>query len=389
MVALLAAIRAEARAQPASPPVAPAPPPAAPASPPVAPASSGAPASPPPLVAPAPPPASAGAALASVRLVPPACPTPPVDVIAFLALLRIELATDGIASVDAAGDGAGASLATIALEVVPCAADAREVLVTIDDAATRKSVRRAVHLGDVVPSGRPRALALAVAELLRASWAELAMPSVPPPTAPVPAALREGVQQRAAAAGSRGSGSVEVRPLPPPRPAYRPGRYLSGALESRALLASGSGLVGGRLGSSFPLGARVRLSLDAGALYGTATDPLGDVEITLVSGRAGVALASETESLSAALGPRLELGWGHAEGRPFEVGTRGDSGGAFVATTSLAASLRVRLVDRWWALIEPEVGGVLRGFRARADERAPAGVTGALAGVGVGIALRL
>jgi hypothetical protein len=113
------------------------------------------------------------------------------------------------------------------------------------------------------------------------------------------------------------------------------------------------------------------------------------VDLTLVSGRVGVALAGESEAMAAELGPRLELGWGSAEGRPFDPGTRGDSGGTFVATMSLAATVRLRLVDVWWAVLEPEVGGVLRGFRARADGRSAGGVTGAMAGVGVGVALRL
>jgi hypothetical protein len=309
-------------------------------------------------------------------------------VTAFLALLRIELATDGVAAVDLVGDPAGPALAAITLEVVPCVADAREMVVTIDDAATQKSVRRAIHLGDVVPTARPRALALAVAELLRASWAELAMPSVPPPTAPVPAAVRDGVQQRVAAASARVASPREAPP-PPPRPRPRPSWFLSAELEGRAFLGSGSGLVGGRFGASMPLGTAFRLHADAGALYGTATDLLGDVDLRLVSGRVGAALASESDAMSVELGPRLELGWGAAEGRPFDVGTQGRSGDAFVATTSLVALLRLRLVDRWWAVVEPEVGGVLRGFRARADQRAPGGITGAMVGLGVGVALRL
>jgi hypothetical protein len=321
---------------------------------------------------------------ASVRLVQPTCPTPPVDVVAFVALLRIELATDGVASVDVAGAPGQAPLAVISLEVTPCSADAREVLVTIDDAATRKSVRRAIHLGDVVPSGRARALALAVAELMRASWAELAMPDVPPPVATVPAAVREGALERAARASARAPSNRPGAPAAPRRP-----WLLSLQLEGRAFLGSGSGLVGARGGAMLPVLGPLRLRLDAGALYGTTTDVLGDVELQLLSGRIGLALASDSEMLAAELGPRLELGWGGAEGRPFDSDTRGSSGGAFVSTMSLAALLRVRLVDRWWAVIEPEVGGVLRGFRARADERAPGGITGAMVGVGLGFAARL
>ena len=154
-------------------------------------------------------------------------------------------------------------------------------------------------------------------------------------------------------------------------------------------MASESALAGGRLAGSLPLASWLRLRVGAGMLYGTATDVLGDVDLRLLSGRIGLSLSSESESLGAELGPRLELGWGGAEGEPFDVGTRGQSGGAFVSTLSLAALLRMRLVDRWWAVVEPEVGGVLKGFRARADERAPGGLTGAMVGVGLGIAAGL
>ncbi len=61
------------------------------------------------------------------------------------------------------------------------------MVLEVDDALTNKSVRREVDLGDVPASGRPRALALAAAELLRASWAELALP--PPARRPRPRPL--------------------------------------------------------------------------------------------------------------------------------------------------------------------------------------------------------
>jgi hypothetical protein len=43
------------------------------------------------------------------------------------------------------------------------------------------------------PDGRPLALALAIDELLQASWAELALPTAPPPPLPVPTEVRERV----------------------------------------------------------------------------------------------------------------------------------------------------------------------------------------------------
>lgn len=59
------------------------------------------------------------------------------------------------------------------------------VLVAVRDTVTGKRLVREVPLGAVPPDARPLTLALAVDELLRASWIELALPDAPAPARPV------------------------------------------------------------------------------------------------------------------------------------------------------------------------------------------------------------
>src|SRR5262249_22253661 len=135
--------------------------------------------------------AHAQPAPARVRLVLPACETA-FDGAELVRVLRIELGADGVREV-IVGEAEG-TLATIKLDATPCSAEAREVTVAIDDAATGKNVRRALAVADVDAAARPRALGLAIAELLRASWAELEMPDQP--KTPVPAEVLRAVRLR-------------------------------------------------------------------------------------------------------------------------------------------------------------------------------------------------
>src|SRR5258706_10881939 len=111
--------------------------------------------------------------IVGVRVATPACPIAPLSVPAFVDLLRVELAGRARAP--------GATLVTLAIE--PCdAATARvRVGVTIDASPAGE---RDVGLEDIAVDARPRALALAVAELVRAQPASA--PPLPPPAAPPP-----------------------------------------------------------------------------------------------------------------------------------------------------------------------------------------------------------
>lgn len=109
---------------------------------------------------------------ANVRLALPTCPIAPFSVPAFVDVLRVELAAR------AATDGA----TLVSLAVDPCDTSTTHVQVSATNAAGGYGTARDVDLGDVALDARPRALALAVAELVRL----VRPPSAPPATAPVP-----------------------------------------------------------------------------------------------------------------------------------------------------------------------------------------------------------
>jgi hypothetical protein len=110
----------------------------------------------------------------------------------FVGLLRAELASRGIdlcTSVDASPEG---RLATIDVSSAP---DAVSLGVEVRDAVTAKHVSRDVALGGVPADSRPLTIALAADELLRASWAELALRTAPPPALAVPMEVTKTVRE--------------------------------------------------------------------------------------------------------------------------------------------------------------------------------------------------
>jgi len=315
---------------------------------------------------------------ATVLLVPPTCTTShAVDFDAFAGILTAELRQDGVERVVPA-QGSSA-LATIAVSVDPCDPSTRDVVVTIEDLVTAKRVVRRILLQDVADQARPRALALAVAELLRASWLELALPKAPTPALPVPPAVREAVLRRMAAA------------LPPrPEPTVRD---LDAALESsltiawRAFLSGNASLLGARGALAFPFYSKsLILRFDGGGVYGTAHDALGDVHLGLASTSASLLYATPlARPTRFEVGPRIELGVAWASGNPGDPQTSSYAGVGYVGDASVLGMFLVRLAPTWRLAMELEAGGVFAPFDATADGRRVTGVRGGMFGLAVGL----
>jgi hypothetical protein len=285
-----------------------------------------------------------------------------------LRMLRVELVGDRVERVDLStpgGDAEGA-LARVSIEAPRCEADASEFVITLDDAATRKSVRRAVDLGDIPVSTRARALALAVAELLRASWLELALPNAPAPVAPVPETVRDTVRLRIAATAPRARPVRET-------PRYTPIVLLQG--ESRTFALTSSSVAGVRVvgGVTTPWGGdtlRVRLRGDLGVAFGTGVSTLGDVDATLGTGALALTFGRASTLWGFEVGPRIEAGVVRAVGRipPGSTATGITVGEALdpVVTLSALIALRGRLAGALAASLEADIGYTLGGVDARA-----------------------
>lgn len=177
----------------------------------------------------------------------------PKELSAFVELLRAELSSRGLDLCEAADQGAPAPVAVVDVSPQP-----QSVTLTVEvrDALTAKHVSRDVSLAAIPRDGRPLTVALAADELLRASWAELALKTAPPPARPVPVQVTRAVRDA----------------LPPP-PAFA-------SMPSARRLQLGVGFAwehfahGTTLyGADARLGARLTRRLEAAVRFGLRTGP--------------------------------------------------------------------------------------------------------------------
>jgi hypothetical protein len=322
----------------------------------------------------------------------PRCDVAPLEVDALVWALRVELAGNGVKSVELAAPGSTfdeGALATIAVQA-PCAANALEVTLEIDDAATAKSIKRVVSLADVPGAARSRALAIAMAELLRASWAELTLQQVPSAVNRALAErLRRVVALHAATIADGARANEAASPAQTAGPSLGAVTTLAVVLDGRFFPDYASGLVGPRAELSLPLASTLplRLRVDAGAAFGSAHDPVGDIALVLVSGALGLAVSSEAGPVRAEIGPRIEAGWGNARGIAFDAGVQASSASRAIAVVSLAAQAYFRITNAWWGAAGVDAGATLAGLDARADGRRAAGLGGPMMGIRVGAGL--
>jgi hypothetical protein len=189
-----------------------------------------------------------------------------------LADLRAGLTSRGI---DACPDDSGPltqpPLATV--RVAPLDQKSVAVTVEIRDAVTAKRVSRDVDLALVPPDGRAFAIAIAVDELVWASWAEIALArksrkqAASTPRAAPPPEVVEGVESE----------------LPPSGPAPK-----LGVRFATEHYLGGETLLGADAAVILPLGERFALDFDAGYRTGVGADaPHGDVHSSSVGFTAG------------------------------------------------------------------------------------------------------
>ncbi|MGD0678153.1 MAG: hypothetical protein ABSC94_22305 [Polyangiaceae bacterium] len=87
---------------------------------------------------------------------------------------------------------------SVPVAVIDVTPEGRTAAITVEvrDRLTAKRVVREVDLAGVPADGRALTLAAAAVELLRATWAELALAEAPPPAEPVPSAVQGMVDER-------------------------------------------------------------------------------------------------------------------------------------------------------------------------------------------------
>jgi hypothetical protein len=314
----------------------------------------------------------------SVELVLPDCPI--VSFEPMMDLLRLELAEDGVSELIVVREAGDQAIAVVRIE---CTED-ENVRVRIDDRATQKSVERVVSLRDVPDASRARTLALAIGELMRASWAELALIDVD-----VAPEVRERVLARWMARGASlasPNGPALVREEPPPPRAHR--TWLAIALELAAFPTGSVALLGPCAELGIPLLPELALRFGASFGYAAAAHDLGAIEVLAAAGRVEI---DWTIDLGAALleaGPRVSLGWARSSGDAIAPAIDG-SGDVPLLAISLALSCRAPIDEVIALHLGIDVGWTLLGIRAIAAGRHALGLHGAFLGVRAGLAFAL
>lgn len=340
------------------------------------------------------------------------CAASPLDAPLLAERLRVELTSDGVretrlcAESDPALTTERPGLAIVHMAHVICAAESATFRVRIDDFVTRKRVERTLELDETPPEARLRALALATGELLRASWAELAIAEASPGT---PATTLDGVAMRvrvralhgteaavpettsAARSASPASAAVIAQQhasdhAAPPRAART---SITASLLVRAFPSAGIAPLGGRLALDLAVTPRIVLSL--GAEVATAVsldDPLGTIDVGLATVGLTLAYAAPLgPDVLLTIGPRAAVGAAWASGQAREPGTIESSGSAPVVLLGAALELDVQLLRGCSARFGFDLAGTALSFDARVASIAVTGISGASIGAWAGLAL--
>jgi hypothetical protein len=304
-----------------------------------------------------------------VEVTPPSCGAASFPTVPFLDSLRVELASSALACcalVDPGGDAQTTAALRVGLELVPCSADAEKVDAAVRDLSDGRVVARAITLSDIAPPARPRALALAVAELIRA-LRQTARDAAPPPAAV----------------------AAESLPPSPPPPAggHSPGLFLQVEGEARLVPTRSTTLWGGRVRLILPAG-RLHADVDLGGGYASAGTDLGDVVLRTASLGLGGGPRLAARSAIIDLGLRAEVGWAWIRGAASAADVRTGSGSDVTASAGVRATVAFPARTSVRPSLGLEGGGVLRGVKGEASGRPVVGMTGYywLAAIGIGVA---
>ena len=322
--------------------------------------------------------ARAGAADAPpIRLSVPACSSPPFSVEAFVGSLQVELAghVPACCLLDRAPALPGGAPGDpgdphpglrVSLSIDPCDESATAVAVRVHDPAHAADLERRVGLGDIPLDARPRALALAVAELVHSATAS--PPAAPNVTAPAPPG----------AAFARAGDSVGV---PGPRV---PWIFVSGIIEIETHPGNNMTLWGVRPSVAVARG-HWQAALDVEAMAGDPSVVLGDVNTHLLAGTLAVGPRQSLGHAIVDVAVCGRLGWAWMGGQTNNATAIASSGSALVA--SAGGRLGIFLptaakVSHLRALVE--AGAMIHGLDATVNGTTAAGLTGGYVLFGVG-----
>jgi hypothetical protein len=285
---------------------------------------------------------------AGVRVAAPACPIAPLSVPAFVDSLRVELA----------GRPRPPGTTRVGLAVEPCDTATSRVHVAVTNDAGAPAVERDVGLEDIALGARPRALALAVAELVRGE--EVALAPAPP--------------------------AVVAAPPPPPRAASTLVPGVAGDALVALYPSRGTTLWGGRLSASL---ARGRWGLELFGEAAAGEHGYADGDVALQSFGGGAAAGPRWVRGRFTLAPALvgSVAWARIQGEAAASDVHAGSGDDFTVAVRVRAAASAVFVRVLSVRAFVEGGYMARGFDSRVDGARAAGMSGAslVAGLGLGL----
>jgi len=287
--------------------------------------------------------------------------------------LRIELYATGVQELAVMDPEFGASsapqsrpdrLATVQVYYPECDEQSGLVNLRISDRLTAKYVERALFVGDVDLQARPRTIALAVGELLRASWMELVLSNDESAEGTPSHAMRNRMitrlhaaeEGRATDADEEDEEDENTGPPEPwdkasarKKPWFRP--RIEWISAGRILPEGASGALSSAISLSYPLNRHLRLH--AGALAaGGGTNADHSVHLFEGAGRLGVGVTGGDE-IELELASVFELGWAQLSG------TKVNDSSSFMMVGALHGTVRTRISRGLDVVVGVEGGYVL------------------------------
>jgi hypothetical protein len=337
----------------------------------------------------------------TVSISAPPCIAVPFDRGALVELLGVELRAFGVTSVHiAAPDGAtpptSSLLASVTLSPPVCDPSVSEMTIRVVDRASSKTVERRMVVSDIAPPERPRALAIAIAELLSASLAELELQGAPPPAVEVPPAVhrvlvgsivvpKEDPRLDAAlrAETVRAAKDNEEKEKAGRRADQERAPAVDLAVFARAFPSRSTALLGGMGMVRFRGGEHFVMRVGGDAAFGDTDVTNGSVATNAVT--AGFVAAYTTDGPAELdLGPAVHVGYAWASGTPANTATIGRTTGNALVLAAASATLRVHTESNWVGLVGVDLGYTLLGVSFFSDNLRAAGTGGALLGLRAG-----
>jgi hypothetical protein len=267
----------------------------------------------------------------------------------FAELLRVELSAGRAPCCQGPGQDASPFLLQVTLSVATCAPTTDRVSVVVDDPGSGRASRRDVGLADVAADARPRALALAAAEMV----GEIRQPAIAAAEVEIKSPITP-TQPMSAARWTKGTGvEGEVRLFPLRRTSLFGGRLSLAAMRPRWQMRVFVGGAAGR--EAYDVGRVTLRSADAGIVAGPR----------FTAGRTVLEV-----------GLCAELGWVWIAGETAQTGIRSGAGSGPAAALRARFGFERPISARVRARLGMEAGMAVVGVNTTVDGTAAAGTSG-------------